>query len=81
MQLRLNPAHATRAAKVEWFQAWSAKTGIQFGPTARTISDRLGRISFAELEEFGLDVQPTFDPVWSGSPSTTGIVPARRRTA
>ena len=57
MQLRLNLPHPTRAGKVEWLQAWSAKSGIRFGLTPRTIADRLGRVSFAELEEFALDVQ------------------------
>ncbi|MDX1873276.1 ATP-binding protein [Mycolicibacterium sp. 120266] len=57
MQLRLNLPYPTRAGKIEWLQGWSAKTGIQLGLTARTIADRLGRVSFAELEEFALDVQ------------------------
>lgn len=57
MQLRLGLPQPTRAAKIEWLQGWSTKTGIQLGMTPRTIADRLGRVSFAELEEFALDVQ------------------------
>lgn len=57
MQLRLNLPQPNRAGKVEWLQAWSAKTGIRLGLAPRTIADRLGRVSFAELEEFALDVQ------------------------
>lgn len=57
MQLRLNLPHPTRAGKIEWLQAWSAKSGIRLGLTPRTIADILGRVSFAELEEFALDIQ------------------------
>ena len=57
MQLRLNLPNPTRAGKVEWLQAWSARTGVEFGLSARTIADRLSGVSYAELEEFALDVQ------------------------
>lgn len=57
MQLRLELPHPTRAGKIEWLQAWSTRTGVSFGLSPRTIADRLGRVSFAELEEFALDVQ------------------------
>lgn len=57
MQLRLELPHPTRAGKVEWLQAWSARTGIDLGLSARTVADRLSRVSFAELEEFAFDVQ------------------------
>jgi len=57
MQLRLELPQPTRAGKIEWLQGWSAKTGIGLGLTPRTIADRLARVSFAELEEFALDVQ------------------------
>lgn len=57
MQLRLTLPNPTRAGKVEWLQAWSARTGVSLGLTPRTIADRLGPVSFAELEEFALDVQ------------------------
>lgn len=57
MQLRLNLPQPTRAGKIEWLQAWSARTRIDFGLTFRTIADRLGSVSYAELEEFALDIQ------------------------
>jgi ATP-dependent 26S proteasome regulatory subunit len=57
MQLRLTLPQPSRAAKIEWLQGWSAKTGIDMGLGFRTVADRLGRVSFAELEEFALDVQ------------------------
>lgn len=57
MQLRLELPKPARSAKVEWLNAWSARAGLNFGLTARTIADRLGEVSFAELEEFALDVQ------------------------
>ena len=57
MQLRLELPQATRAAKVEWLNAWTARNGVELGLTPRVIADRLGRVSFAELEEFALDLQ------------------------
>ena len=57
MQLRLELPHATRAGKIEWLNAWSARSGINFGVAPRTIADHLDRVSYAELEEFSLDVQ------------------------
>lgn len=57
MQIRVELPHPTRAGKVEWLKSWSAKTGLDFGLAARTIADRLPDISYAELEEFALDVQ------------------------
>ncbi|MDQ1249332.1 MAG: hypothetical protein QG597_3707 [Actinomycetota bacterium] len=57
MQLRLILPQATRAGKVEWLNAWTERVGLDFGLTHRTVSDRLGAISYAELEEFALDVQ------------------------
>ena len=57
MQLRLELPNPSRAAKIEWLSAWSARTGVGFGLSFRTLADRLGSLSFAELEEFSLDVQ------------------------
>lgn len=57
MQLRLTLPQATRAGKVEWLNAWAERVDVGFGMSHRTIADRLGAISYAELEEFALDVQ------------------------
>jgi len=57
MQLRLSLPGATRDGKVEWLRAWSARTGVAFGKSARTIADRLRDVSYAELEDFAADVQ------------------------
>ena len=57
MQLRLELPNPTRAGKVEWLNAWSARTGVGLGLAPRTIADRLSDVSYAELEEFALDVQ------------------------
>lgn len=57
MQLRLELPHPTRAGKIEWLNAWSARTGVDFGLAPRTVADRLSDVSYAELEEFALDVQ------------------------
>lgn len=57
MQLRLELPQPTRAAKVEWLSAWAERNNVDLGLAPRTISDRLGEVSFAELEEFALDVQ------------------------
>lgn len=57
MQVRVELPHPSRAAKVEWLHAWSTKTGIEFGFTPRTIADRVGNVSFAELADFAEDVR------------------------
>ena len=57
MQVRVELPAPTRAGKVEWLNAWSERTGIEFGLALRTIADRLPRVSYAELEEFASDVQ------------------------
>lgn len=57
MQLRLELPQPTRAAKVEWLSAWAGRNGVDLGLSPRTLSDRLGDVSFAELEEFALDMQ------------------------
>jgi SpoVK/Ycf46/Vps4 family AAA+-type ATPase len=57
MQIRVELPNPTRAGKIEWLKSWSARTGLDFGLAARTIAERLTDISYAELEEFALDVQ------------------------
>lgn len=57
MQLRLELPQPTRAAKIEWLNAWSERNRVDIGLSPRTVSDRLGNVSFAELEEFARDVQ------------------------
>ncbi|MEV0743458.1 ATP-binding protein [Streptomyces sp. NPDC050549] len=57
MQLRLELPHPTRAGRLEWLSAWSERTGVEFGLSLRTIAERLDSVSYAELEEFALDVQ------------------------
>lgn len=57
MQLRLELPPPTRAAKVEWLNGWSERNKVALDLSPRTIADRLGDVSFAELEEFALDVQ------------------------
>ena len=57
MQLRLELPQPTRSGKMEWLNGWSARMGVALGLSPRTIADRLGTVSYAELEEFALDVQ------------------------
>lgn len=57
MQIRLSLPKATRDGKVEWLRAWSARTGVTFGKSERTVADRLRDVSYAELEDFASDVQ------------------------
>lgn len=57
MQIRLSLPKATRDGKVEWLRAWSARTGVVFGKSERTLADRLKDISYAELEDFANDVR------------------------
>jgi SpoVK/Ycf46/Vps4 family AAA+-type ATPase len=57
MQLRIELPQPTRAAKVEFLNAWSQRTRVDLGLAPKTIAERLQGVSFAELEEFALDVQ------------------------
>lgn len=57
MQLRIELPQPTRAAKVEFLSAWAQRTGMDLGLAPKTIAERLQGVSFAELEEFALDVQ------------------------
>jgi SpoVK/Ycf46/Vps4 family AAA+-type ATPase len=57
MQLRLELPEPTRAARMEWLSAWAARNKLDLGLAPRSIADRLGSVSFAELEEFALDLQ------------------------
>ncbi len=57
MQLRIELPQPTRAAKIEFLSAWSQRTGIDLGLAPKTIAERLQGVSFAELEDFALDVQ------------------------
>jgi AAA+ superfamily predicted ATPase len=57
MQLRVELPRPTRAAAIEFLSAWSQRTEVDLGLAPRTIAERLHGISFAELEEFALDVQ------------------------
>lgn len=57
MQVRLSLPKATREGKIELLRAWSARTGVHFGKSERSIADRLGDVSYAELEDFAADVQ------------------------
>ncbi|MGL5824690.1 MAG: AAA family ATPase [Nocardioides sp.] len=57
MQLRIELPQPTRAATIEFLNAWAQRTGIDLGLASKTIAERLQSVSFAELEEFALDVQ------------------------
>ena len=57
MQLRIELPTPTRAAKTEFLQSWSQRTGVDLGLAPQTIAEKLPDVSFAELEEFALDVQ------------------------
>lgn len=57
MQLRLGLPQPTRAAKVEFLNSWASRNNVDLGLSPRSIADRLGNVSFAELEDFVLDLQ------------------------
>lgn len=57
MQIRVELPQPSRAGKVEWLNAWTARSGLDFAYSPRSIADRLANVSYAELEEFAKDVQ------------------------
>ncbi len=55
-QLRLQLPPPTRRQREEWFQRFENRSDFDLGYSARTLADRLAGNSFAEIEEFALDV-------------------------
>jgi SpoVK/Ycf46/Vps4 family AAA+-type ATPase len=55
-QLRLELAPPTKVQRVEWLTRFASSRGINWGITPSKIAERLSATSFAELEQFGLDV-------------------------
>lgn len=47
----------TKAMAEKWFEGFQLRIGHSLGLTPSTLADKLAGLSFAELEEFGLDVQ------------------------
>lgn len=56
-QLRLRLPRPTAAQVHEWFRRFEDRIGVKLGVGASTIANRLRGLSFAEIEQFGLDVQ------------------------
>ena len=42
---------------IRWFDSFTEKTGHSLGYVSSTLADKLKGLSFAELQEFALDVQ------------------------
>ena len=55
-ELRLLLPAPTKADRAEWFQRLARRLGEPLGMSAQTLASRLGTASFAELEDFELDV-------------------------
>ena len=56
-QLRLALPSPTPALTREWFRRFEQRTDLKLGISPSTLAARLNGLSFAELEQFGLDVQ------------------------
>tara|TARA_R110001592_G_scaffold360085_1_gene667899 strand:- start:2855 stop:3826 length:972 start_codon:yes stop_codon:yes gene_type:complete len=56
-QLQLSLPQPTRAMAIRWFESFVARVGHSLGYAPSTLADMLKGLSFAELEEFSLDVQ------------------------
>ncbi|MNJ52071.1 ATP-dependent zinc metalloprotease FtsH 4 [compost metagenome] len=56
-QVQINIPSPSKAMAVKWFEGFEARIGHSFGIATSTLATRLSGLSFAELEEFGLDVQ------------------------
>lgn len=56
-QLRLALPAPTSALAREWFRRFEQRLGSKLVPTPSTLARHLRGLSFAELEQFGLDVQ------------------------
>ena len=56
-QLRLALPAPTQVLAQEWFRRFEERAGLKMGLSPSTLARRLDGLSFAELEQFGLDVQ------------------------
>lgn len=55
-QLRLELPQPTRERREEWLRRFEERTRVSLGMSPRTLADQLKDASFAEIEEFGLDI-------------------------
>jgi AAA+ superfamily predicted ATPase len=56
-QLRLDLPSPTSGQVEEWFRRFERRVGFALGYAPRTLANHLKGLSFAEIEEFGADVQ------------------------
>jgi len=56
-QLQLKLPQPSRAMSIKWFDSFTERVGHSLGYSSSTLADKLKGLSFAELEEFALDVQ------------------------
>ena len=56
-QLRLDLPSPAKSQRIAWFQAFEERSGIRLGYSHDQLARRLRGLSFAELEQFGHDVQ------------------------
>lgn len=68
-QIRLELPQPTQAQIEEWFTRFQNETGHPLGRTSRSLSQQLRGLSFAEVEDFGMDIlrkivlqSPSADP-------------------
>ncbi len=56
-QLRLALPNPSQTEAQEWFRRFERRAGFLLGTSPRVLAERLTGLSFAEIEEFGADVQ------------------------
>ena len=56
-QLRIALPSPNAAAVVSWVRSFEKRSGLKLGLSERALTDHLGGLSFAELEEFCRDIQ------------------------
>lgn len=56
-QVRMELPPPTRAQRQEWIERFERRAEFDLGYAPRTLADKLAGLSFAEIEEFALDVQ------------------------
>jgi len=56
-QLRLSLPKPTQPQAEEWFRRFEGRVGFELGVPTRMLAERMNGLSFAEIEEFGADVQ------------------------
>ena len=59
-QVRLNMPAPSKPQRISWLERFASRSNVNLGYSPTQLAQKLGELSYAELEEFGLDVLRRF---------------------